>query len=178
MLVLLNFVPPQNGIATQTASRASDYDRINFGIDLRLGMAKDYVISSLAQNYRTQRLNVGDEGEGKSSWLIEDKSNSQQVEGALSFEHDKLTTITRYWSSTNDSNFGFGSALYRATSNFKDEHRTACLLDSGSKENPKGTSKSVFLICGAKTLEIALNDYVIDGKAVRLADIMEILGKR
>jgi len=51
-------------------------------------------------------------------------------------------------------------------------------LDGGSKENPRGTSKSVFLLCGAKTLEIAINDYDLDGKPVKTADIMEILGKR
>lgn len=96
----------------------------------------------------------------------------------MSFEHDKLTTVTRYWSSTIDSDFGFASAIYRASSNFKDEHRVSCILDSGSRENPRGTSKSVFLLCGAKLLEIAISDYDVDGKSIKNADIMEILGKR
>ncbi|HLW54426.1 MAG TPA: hypothetical protein VKW06_16440 [Candidatus Angelobacter sp.] len=175
LVVTCSLMPIQTNTTNQRTAKNDNQGTIHIGIDLRLGMSKELVISSLAPMYLVQKIE--DQRAGSSSWFIKDKGSPSEVEGAITFQNEKLTTVTRYWDPTHDTGYDFATALYGATANFKSENRVSCVLDTEARENPRSAKKAVFLKCGDKTLEVAINEFEADGKTTRVVNVMETLGQ-
>lgn len=62
---------------------------ISIGMELRLGMSRDVIISKLAENYRVIKIK-GDTDD----WLVEDKETPATVIGQPGFTSGKLTMPT------------------------------------------------------------------------------------
>jgi hypothetical protein len=166
ILILVMVLPTWSQVPNPASGSA---DTIYLGIELHLGMSKESVVPAVARYFRIQKV------EDTSTWVVSDKNIPSQYYGMLTFEQDKLVGIQREWQSTADTEYGLGTAIYRAGVNFTKEHRRECLLDAVASERPGGTLKTVSFICGAKTLAINIADYQIKGKNYQTAEVTESL---
>lgn len=114
------------------------------GTDLRLGLAKETVISRLAEHYKLVKMPTDGD-----NWMVQAQDNSSLVFGQVSFEKGRLTLAVRNWTNGDEDSFAIIQALYGALEQMTRDSRHSCQVDTSTQRSPGWESGSVTFVCGA-----------------------------
>src|SRR5260370_37515308 len=90
------------------ANQPSKKPSIWIGMQLRLGMSRDDIISKLTANYKLTKVQDTDD------WIVAEKQNAEIWQGYLGFHGTKLTYASRSWTQASEDTFAFAHALCRS----------------------------------------------------------------
>ena len=143
---------------------------IFIGMELRLGMPKDVVISTLAATYKTLKLQgTGDD------WFVQEKDDPPTTIGLLGFTDGRLTYAVRNWTQGYEDTFQFGQALHGAMAAIQREGHNSCLFDVSNNRSPTADMRDVRLSCGPKRIEVSTVEVLNGTGKGRYAYVKEIL---
>jgi hypothetical protein len=140
------------------------------GTDLTLGMAKDVVIARLATESNVTKIS-GD----NDTLLIRSKPDSPMESGEVIFKDKRLIYAERDWSSGEDA-VSFIYALRSLLIQFGNEGRHFCSVATGGGQGTDGQTQKIALICGAKRLEISVNEVFSGPYQGKSTSLQEIIG--
>jgi hypothetical protein len=145
-------------------------DTIWLGIELRLGLSRQVVMSQLAESYKLVR--IGTEGD---NWLVQSKNAPLVSYGQVSFENGKLILAIRDWTNGDEDSFAFAQSLHGALEQFGKENRHVCYVRTNTSRTPTTETGSITLSCGAKQLVIQTIDIFYGEYKGKTTDIQELL---
>lgn len=137
-------------------------------VALRLGVAKDIVLSALLNRYDLVETNgsVSDSSNLPDDWQVQDRSHktpADKVLGFVRFRSGKLTSITEELTPEDREYTGPNVAeiIYTVTSKFVREGNTICRLQTWSSQQQSGPGHLEFrethITCGRRQLEIIIS---------------------
>lgn len=143
---------------------------IDIGMLLRLGMARDAIITKLIGNYKVVKIDVGED-----EWLVEEKDNPLVTIGHLGFKAGKLTYASRDWTQGQEDNYDFAQAIWGVMSHMDQEGNRSCSFDVPSSRSPQAEMTYVRLYCGAKRVQITTTNVLNGTGKGHYAAVSEIL---
>ena|SRR2546422_3136678 len=139
---------------------------------LYLGMPEPQVEAALSSTFTIQKRT----SDNFSSWIITAPSINGQFSyiASLALRNGRLTSVRRSWGpSDQEAGIPLAKALYGAASQLVAEGRRHCLLDVGSRQDPRADMRTIFLICSGKRLEIAVTESNETGNAVNIDEVLD-----
>jgi hypothetical protein len=153
------------------AQKPTTKDHVTLGgADLTLGMAKDAVIGRLATDCNVTKLGGDDD-----TLLVSSKPDSPMESGEIIFKDKKLIYAERDWSSGKDA-VSFIYSLRGLLIQFSNEGRHICLVTTGGSQGADGQTQKIALVCGAKRLEISVNEVFSGSHQGKSTSLQEIIG--
>jgi hypothetical protein len=140
------------------------------GVELTIGMASDVVIARLAGDNNITKI-AGDDN----ALMIRWKAKSPEESGEVMFKNKKLVYAERDWSSASDA-VSFLYALRSILIQFGSEGRHVCLVVTGGSQGADGQSQNIALICGAKRLEMSVNEVFSGPYQGKSTSLQEVIG--
>ncbi|MCH8010675.1 MAG: hypothetical protein IIA61_01800 [Candidatus Marinimicrobia bacterium] len=101
------------------------------GMEMKIGMKKNEILSKIKNNYRVSKFAPGD------AWLIyqkDDKAN--EAIGQVAFQNDKLVWASSYWGSFSGEATEFSKALYGLFTNLLNSGQRIIKISTESKQSP------------------------------------------
>ena len=108
------------------------------GTELRLGLAKETVISGMAEHYKLVKMAMDGD-----NWMVQSQNNPSLVFGQVSFEKGKLTLAVRNWTNGDEDGFAIVQALHGAFEQFTKEGKHVCQVDTNTQRSPGSENGSV-----------------------------------
>jgi len=138
---------------------------------LHLGMTEQQVEAAVGPPFKIQKQ----ASDSLASWFITMPTTDAAFTAvaSMSFRYGRLYLVRRYWGpSDQQAGVPFAKALYGAASQLVTEGRRRCELDVGSRPQPGGEARTIFLICPGKRLEIGIFESEQFGNAVNIDEIL------
>lgn len=146
-------------------------ESIWIGTELRLGMAKEAIMAHLTPSYKLVRISAGED-----DWFVGDNGDPTVVYGSLGFTNGKLTYATKTWTPhERRDGFALAQAIHGALTEFAQEDKHVCYMDTVSKREPHTEHKQIWLSCGGKRLEISINEVFSGSIKGQYVDVREVL---
>lgn len=160
-------------VAVPTAFTQQESERIYIGADLQLGMAKDSVISKVAE----QGLKVTKVQELGESWIVtekNEKTNEYDAVGMLTFSNGRLSWASRTWIANWDANSAkLAKNMYFLAKSLEDSGNSICTLETQSGETPDLLSKSTLIHCGRRTISVNLSRIKEQNEETQLVEVVK-----
>jgi hypothetical protein len=151
-------------------SPPSKKSTIYVGMELRLGMSRDEIVTNLTKSYTVEKMESdGDE------WFVAEKQHPEIWQGHLGFHEKKLTYASRAWTQGGEDTFEFGQALWRVISEFQRAGNDSCMVDTPMTNSSTAEIRYIRLYCGGKRIEVMMTDVFNGTGKGHHADITEVL---
>lgn len=141
-------------IAVPFAHTQQQPERIVVGAPLEIGMAKDKVISLVAQNGYLVVPTKGDSNQ----WVVSkrnEETNQYDLAGMLTFKESCLAWASRSWASSFDqSAVKVGRGFYFLMKELEERGDTKCSFETRTSDTQSFESKEVLLHCGKRNVLI------------------------
>lgn len=145
---------------------------IYIGMELQLGMSRDWVITHLTATCNVVKL----KGEGMGdTWMVVDKDDPSTIIGNLGFIGGKLTYASRSWTQGNEDIYAFAQALWGAMAQIYKEDQHVCSFDVPTSRSPTAEMSYVRLYCGPKRINIETTNVINGTGKGHYAAIGEVL---
>lgn len=150
-------------------------DAITFdGVELRLGLSKEAVVSQLSTLYNLVRLTNAGASESD-DWLINSKESPTASYGQVSFSKGKLVLIAKDWTPSDNDSTSFAQMLFGVLDQFGKEDRHECLVNTNATHTPNMNAQVITMFCGAKRLNIEITEMLSGAYKGKSASIQELL---
>jgi hypothetical protein len=163
IFVVIIIFSPYNLLAEQ--------DSIWFsGMEVKIGMARDTVLSQIGKNYKITKL------EGiEDMWNVLPKDGGDMV-GNIHFGRDgKVLRVTKFWGSFgNHQGYEFAINFFNLLSNLQAEGKKVAYFNTLSVKEPKTSIQSITFFLDVKQVDVFIGE---DEKYGRHMSINETLGK-
>ena len=141
------------------------------GMNLELGMPKDYVLDALKVNYNLRE-------ESEDSWYLMTKDGPPyDIHGVVGFKNNQLNSITKDWGSFNeDSAVKFAEEFYSVLSKMQYYSQCPIILNINVPVNEPGLKvNEISCISGNREIKILMLNGRVQGKGVSM---QETISKR
>ena len=139
------------------ASGAEQRETIWLSTSLSIGMSKSEVLSKLTEHYNLSKA-PGDIKKGEFEfWAVFSKGARSYSVGTILFKDGKLKRVTKDWGPEDpEKGASFANGLYKAFNSFIKEKKHECWIDATKVEAGAIESKSIYVVCGQKYIEIGI----------------------
>jgi len=149
-------------------------EQISIGTtSLQLGMAKDAVISKLAELGYEFSKETGTKG-AIESWAVTEKNretDEYDLIGSLAFKDRRLVAAGRVWANSWDaSSANVSKNLYFLFKSFQAKGDTSCQIETFSQESPEFETKNSLIHCGRRTISIVVSKYKDQNEETQLSE--------
>jgi hypothetical protein len=139
---------------------------------LHLGMSEQQVDAVLTPPFRVNKDPQGT----FASWIVQvpDGNGQYSYVGSLAFRKGRLYNVRRNWGpSDQQAGVPLAKALYGAASQMVAEGRRQCVLSIGSRQDPRADSRTIFLECAGKRLEVMIVEGDQFGTSASIDEVFE-----
>jgi hypothetical protein len=127
------------------------------GVPLQIGMAKDTVLSKIAERgfSLTSGNNLSSSAASPTLFVREKNDRGDyDVVGAVTFKDSRLFWASRTWGDEDAGAAKLVRNLYFLLNSFEKQGNTSCTIETREQESPDLNSKSVDIHCGKRTASL------------------------